>query len=127
MKKYFNKSYYSIFIFLSFFLSLIIVHIFYLALINPMAFEFMAIAQANNISPERHFSVILKDPEQKICLTLFLWSLIIGAFNYYLLQDDYKLLENNNDPLLEELSGKIDSETSNKEIYSILIENKFDL
>ena len=31
---------------------------------------------------------------------------IIGAFNYYLLQDDYKLLENNNDPLLEELSGK---------------------
>ena len=87
----------------------------------------MAIAQANNISPERHFSVILKDPEQKICLILFLWSLIIGAFNYYLLQDDYKSLENNNDPLLEELSEKIDSETSNKEIYSILIENKFDL
>lgn len=127
MKKYLNKSYYSIFIFLSFFLSLIIVHIFYLALINPMAFEYMAVAQTNNTSPERHFSVILKDPEQKICLTLFLWSLIIGAFNYFLLQDDYKSLEKNNDPLLEELTEKIDNETSTKEIYSILIENKFDL
>ena len=121
------KSNYSIFIFLSFFLSLVIVHIFYLAVINPLAFEYMAIAQSNNISPERHFSVILKDPEQKICLTLFLWSIIIGSFNYFLLQDDYKTLEKNDDPLLEELTGKMDNETTNKEIYSILIENKFDL
>ena len=121
------KSNYSIFIFLSFFLSLVIVHIFYLAVINPLAFEYMAIAQSNNISPERHFSVILKDPEQKICLTLFLWSIIIGSFNYFLLQDDYKTLDKNDDPLLEELTGKMDNETTNKEIYSILIENKFDL
>ena len=121
------KSNYSIFIFLSFFLSLVIVHIFYLAVINPLAFEYMAIAQSNNISPERHFSVILKDPEQKICLTLFLWSIIIGSFNYFLLQDDYKTLNKNDDPLLEELTGKMDNETTNKEIYSILIENKFDL
>lgn len=121
------KSNYSIFIFLSFFLSLVIVHIFYLSVINPLAFEYMAIAQSNNISPERHFSVILKDPEQKICLTLFLWSIIIGSFNYFLLQDDYKTLEKNDDPLLEELTGKMDNETTNKEIYSILIENKFDL
>ena len=121
------KSNYSIFIFLSFFLSLVIVHIFYLSVINPLAFEYMAIAQSNNISPERHFSVILKDPEQKICLTLFLWSIIIGSFNYFLLQDDYKTLDKNDDPLLEELTGKMDNETTNKEIYSILIENKFDL
>lgn len=121
------KSNYSIFIFLSFFLSLVIVHIFYLSVINPLAFEYMAIAQSNNISPERHFSVILKDPEQKICLILFLWSIIIGLFNYFLLQDDYKTLEKNDDPLLEELTGKMDNETTNKEIYSILIENKFDL
>tara|TARA_Y100000768_G_scaffold15925_1_gene11100 strand:- start:5759 stop:6412 length:654 start_codon:yes stop_codon:yes gene_type:complete len=121
------KSNYSIFIFLSFFLSLVIVHIFYLAVINPLAFEYMAIAESNNTSPERHFSVILKDPEQKICLTLFLWSIIIGSFNYFLLQDDYKTLEKNDDPLLEELTGKMDNETTNKEIYSILIENKFDL
>lgn len=121
------KSNYSIFIFLSFFLSLVIVHIFYLAVINPLAFEYMAIAESNNTSPERHFSVILKDPEQKICLTLFLWSIIIGSFNYFLLQDDYKKLEKNDDPLLEELTGKMDNETTNKEIYSILIENKFDL
>lgn len=127
MKKYLNKSNYSIFIFLSFFVSLIIVHIFYLSVINPLAFEYMALAQASNISPERHFSVILKDPEQKICLILFLWSLIIGGFNYFLLQDDYKSLEKNNDPLLAELNKKIDSDTSDKEIYSILIENKFDL
>ena len=121
------KSNYSVFIFLSFFLSLVIVHIFYLAVINPLAFEYMAIAQSNNTSPERHFSVILKDPEQKICLTLFLWSIIIGSFNYFLLQDDYKTLDKNDDPLLEELTGKMDNETTNKEIYSILIENKFDL
>ena len=121
------KSNYSIFIFLSFFLSLVIVHIFYLAVINPLAFEYMAIAESNNTSPERHFSVILKDPEQKICLTLFLWSIIIGSFNYFLLQDDYKTLKKNDDPLLEELTGKMDNETTNKEIYSILIENKFDL
>jgi len=127
MKKYLNKSNYSMFIFLSFFISLIIVHIFYLAVINPLAFEYMALAKESNTSPERHFSVILKDPEQKICLILFLWSLIIGGFNYFLLKDDYKSLEKNNDPLLAELNKKIDSDTSDKEIYSILIENKFDL
>ena len=109
----------SIFIFLSFFVSLIIVHIFYLAVINPLAFEYMAVAQASNISPERHFSVILKDPEQKICLTLFLWSLIIGGFNYFLLQDDYKSLEKNNDPLLAELNKKIDSATKHVAIHNI--------
>ena len=108
------KSNYSIFIFLSFFLSLVIVHIFYLAVINPLAFEYMAIAQSNNISPERHFSVILKDPEQKICLILFLWSIIIGSFNYFLLQDDYKTLEKNDDPLLEELTWKMYNETTIK-------------
>ena len=127
MQKYLNKSNYSLFIFLSFFMSLIIVHIFYLAVINPLAFEYMAYAQLNNLSPERHFSVILKDPEQKICLTLFLWSLLIGLFNYFLLEEDYKSLKNDNDPLLLELNEQINSDTSNKEIYGILIENKFDL
>ena len=40
-------------------------------------------------------------------LNIIFMNLIIGAFNYYLLQDDYKSLENNNDPLLEELSEKL--------------------
>ena len=65
MKNFLNKSNYNIVIISSFFVSLILVHIFYLAFINPLSFEYMSYAKLNNIAPERHFSVILKDPEQK--------------------------------------------------------------
>tara|TARA_B100000965_G_scaffold390080_1_gene396504 strand:- start:3191 stop:3847 length:657 start_codon:yes stop_codon:yes gene_type:complete len=127
MKKYMNKSNYSIFIISSFFISLILVHIFYLALINPLAFEYMSYAKINNTSPERHFSVILKDPEQKICLILFFWSTLIGFFNYYLLQEDLRIINKGNDLILSEITNEINENTSKNEIYSIMIENKFDL
>ena len=127
MKNFLNKSNYNIVIVSSFFVSLILVHIFYLAFINPLSFEYMSYAKLNNIAPERHFSVILKDPEQKICLIMFLWSAIIASFNFYLLDDDYKKLLDDDDPLLKEMDIKIDETMSNNDIYSILIENKFDL
>tara|TARA_B100000214_G_scaffold251249_1_gene184694 strand:+ start:527 stop:1183 length:657 start_codon:yes stop_codon:yes gene_type:complete len=127
MKNFLNKSNYNIVIISSFFVSLILVHIFYLAFINPLSFEYMSYAKLNNIAPERHFSVILKDPEQKICLIMFIWSAIIASFNFYLLDDDYKKLLDDDDPLLKEMDIKIDETMSNNDIYSILIENKFDL
>ena len=64
----------------------------------------MSYAKLNNIAPERHFSVILKDPEQKICLIMFIWSAIIASFNFYLLDDDYKKLLDDDDPLLKEMN-----------------------
>ena len=127
MKNFLNKSNYNIVIISSFFVSLILVHIFSLAFINPLSFEYMSYAKLNNIAPERHFSVILKDPEQKICLIMFLWSAIIATFNFYLLDDDYKKLLDDDNLLLNEMDIKIDESMSNNDIYSILIENKFDL
>lgn len=127
MKKYINKSNYSIFIISTFFISLILIHMFYLAVINPLAFEYMSYAKINNTSPERHFSVILKDPEQKICLILFFWSALIAFFNFYLLEEDLGKIKDGNDLILSEINNEIDENTSKNEIYSIMIENKFDL
>ena len=81
MKKYLLKISYNNFLFFSFILSVALVHILYLAAINPISFEILAYARENNLSPPRHFSIILKDLEQEICLILFTWSIAIIYFN----------------------------------------------
>ncbi|MDA8933760.1 MotA/TolQ/ExbB proton channel family protein [Gammaproteobacteria bacterium] len=127
MKNFINKNNTTLFLVISFFISIFIIQIFYLAVINPLAFEYMSYAKLNNASPERHFSVILKDPEQKICLILFLWSLMVGFFNYYILQLEAMALEQNLNPMSIISDANADQLNESPDLYKILIENKFDM
>lgn len=127
MKNFINKNNTTLFLVISFFISIFIIQIFYLAIINPLAFEYMSYAKLNNASPERHFSVILKDPEQKICLILFLWSLMVGFFNYYILQLEAMALEQNLNPMSIISDANPDQLNESPDLYKILIENKFDM
>ena len=127
MKNFINKNNTTLFLVISFFISIFIIQIFYLAVINPLAFEYMSYAKLNNASPERHFSVILKDPEQKICLILFLWSLMVGFFNYYILQLEAMALEQNLNPMSIISDANADQLNKSPDLYKILIENKFDM
>mgnify|MGYP006077868355 FL=1 len=127
MKNFINKNNTTLFLVISFFISIFIIQIFYLAIINPLAFEYMSYAKLNNASPERHFSVILKDPEQKICLILFLWSLMVGFFNYYILQLEAMALEQNLNPMSIISDANADQLNESPDLYKILIENKFDM
>ena len=124
MNQFINKQNTTLFLIISFFVSILIIQVFYLALINPLAFEYMSYAQQNNISPPRHFSVVLKDPEQKICLILFLWSLLVGIFYSMVLNNDYFLLEKDENSLSVLTDDLTDSSDVNNDLYKVLIENK---
>lgn len=126
MKNYLKKQNLTTYLILSFFISVFVVQIFYLSVINPISFELMSIANINNESPPRHFSVVLKDPEQKICLILFIWSMFIGLFNFFILNNEFDDLKNdiNIENILSE--EPIDISNSSTDFFKVLIENKLD-
>lgn len=126
MINYFKKQNLTTYLILSFFMSVFVIQVFYLAIINPISFELMSIASLNNESPPRHFSVVLKDPEQKICLILFLWSMFIGLFNIYILNQEYGDLKNgkNIEKILSD--EPIDISNASNDFFKVLIENKLD-
>lgn len=126
MINYFKKQNLTTYLILSFFVSVFVIQVFYLAIINPISFELMSIASLNNESPPRHFSVVLKDPEQKICLILFLWSMFIGFFNFYILNKECEDL-NNGQNIEKILSDEpIDISNTTNDFFKVLIENKLD-
>jgi hypothetical protein len=127
MKNFINKKNATLFLVISFFISLVTIQVFYLAVINPLAFEYMSLAQLNNASPERHFSVVLKDPEQKICLILFLWSILVGLFNFLILDQEALLIINDENVQSVLSETNVDSSTASPDLYKVLIENKFDM
>lgn len=127
MSNIINKKNTTIFLIISLFISIFIIQIFYLALINPLSFEYMSYAQSNNVSPPRHFSVVLKDPEQKLCLILFLWSLLVGIFYTVILDREFLAIKQDNN-ILSILSDDVhETQSNNNDVYKTLIENKFDL
>lgn len=127
MKNLINKKNYSIFLITSLLFSIAFIHIVYLSIIHPLSFEILAFAQENNLPPPRHFSVVLKDPEQEICLILFLWSILIGFFKYYLVDIENKLIDHDDLQFLfiHEESSPNQKDLS-KELLAIHIDNKFD-
>ena len=52
MKKFILNISYNNFLFFSFILSIVLIHIFYLSLINPISFEILAYAKENNLAPQ---------------------------------------------------------------------------
>lgn len=126
MYKFLNKNNTTLILLTSFLISVVFIQLIYLSIINPISFEYMSLALQNNEAPPRHFSVVLKDPEQKICLILFSWSILVGLFYLYLLEQEIDLLKNDNN-VLSIFSDDIDVSNDNDDLFKVLIENKFDM
>lgn len=126
MYKFLNKNNTTLILLTSFLISVVFIQLIYLSIINPISFEYMSLALQNNEAPPRHFSVVLKDPEQKICLILFSWSILVGLFYLYLLEQEIDLLKNDNN-VLSIFSDDIDVSNDNDDSFKVLIENKFDM
>jgi len=126
MYKFINKNNTTLILLTSFLISVVFIQVIYLSIINPISFEYMSLALQNNEAPPRHFSVVLKDPEQKICLILFTWSILVGLFYLYLLEQEIDLLKND-DNVLSIFSDDIDVSDDNDDLFKVLIENKFDM
>lgn len=126
MYKFINKNNTTLILLSSFLISVVFIQLIYLSIINPISFEYMSLALQNNEAPPRHFSVVLKDPEQKICLILFSWSILVGLFYLYLLEQEIDLLKNDNN-VLSIFSDDIDVSNDNDDLFKVLIENKFDM
>ena len=73
-------------------LSIVLVHLTYLLWIDPSATQLLFEARELGELPARTLSIILKDPEQEICLILGLWCLWLWLFRYQLFMDEPHLL-----------------------------------
>ena len=71
----------------------VVVHLVYMFWIDPSASQLLFIAQEQGEPPPRTLSIILKDPEQEICVILGLWCAWLWLFRYQLLMDEPHLLK----------------------------------
>tara|TARA_B100000989_G_C19466374_1_gene438501 strand:- start:336 stop:986 length:651 start_codon:yes stop_codon:yes gene_type:complete len=78
----FFKNRYFIFSVASLFFSIVIVHLSYIIFIIPSADYVLSISSASGNAAPRTLSIILKDPEQEICIILFLWSIFFVMYNF---------------------------------------------
>jgi len=123
--KIISEKNYSVFLIISLFFSIALVHVFYLAVINPISFEILAFAQDNNLPPPRHFAVVLKDPEQEICVILFVWSLLIGTFKFYLVNNEHQLIDSGG--YFKDGHNSLNEDSPQAyQFLDAFIENKFD-
>ena len=78
----FFKNKYFLFSVASLFFSIVIVHLTYIVFIIPSADYILSVSGASGNAAPRTLSIILKDPEQEICIILFLWSLFFVFYNF---------------------------------------------
>ena len=78
----FFKNRYFLFSVASLFFSIVIVHLSYIIFIIPSADYVLSISSASGNAAPRTLSIILKDPEQEICIILFLWSIFFVMYNF---------------------------------------------
>ena len=71
----------------------VLVHLCYMFWIDPSASQLLYIAQEQGEPPPRTLSIILKDPEQEICVILGLWCAWLWLFRYQLFMDEPHLLK----------------------------------
>ncbi len=72
--------------------SIILVHLFYLVYVRPLAASLIAAATESGASVPRTMVIVLKDYEQEICLMLMLWAMfLIGQKIYRVIQQRYIL------------------------------------
>ena len=78
----FFRERYFLFSVFTLFISILIVHLTYIVFITPSADYIIALSTSNGIAPPRSLSIILKDPEQEICIILFVWSMFFSLYNF---------------------------------------------
>mgnify|MGYP001255903938 CR=1 FL=1 len=78
----FFKDRYFLFSVFTLFISVLFVHLIYIILITPAADYIIALSSSNGVAPPRTLSIILKDPEQEICIILFVWSMFFSIYNF---------------------------------------------
>lgn len=78
---------------LGLFLSIIVVLMLYMFWIEPAAMETLFQAETTGSPPPRTLPVVIKDPEQQICIVLGLWCLWLWLFRYQLFMDEPQLLQ----------------------------------
>ena len=71
----------------------VLVHLVYMFWIDPSASQLLFIAQEQGEPPPRTLAIILKDPEQEICVILGLWCAWLWLFRYQLFMDEPHLLK----------------------------------
>ena len=71
----------------------VVVHFVYMFWIDPSASQLLYIAQEQGEPPPRTLAIILKDPEQEICVILGLWCAWLWLFRYQLFMDEPHLLK----------------------------------
>ncbi|MCY4130452.1 MAG: MotA/TolQ/ExbB proton channel family protein [Gammaproteobacteria bacterium] len=71
----------------------VVVHLVYMFWIDPSASQLLYIAQEQGEPPPRTLAIILKDPEQEICVILGLWCAWLWLFRYQLFMDEPHLLK----------------------------------
>lgn len=71
----------------------VLVHLIYMFWIDPSASQLLYIAQEQGEPPPRTLTIILKDPEQEICVILGLWCAWLWLFRYQLFMDEPHLLK----------------------------------
>ena len=101
----------------------VLVHLVYMFWIDPSASQLLYIAQEQGEPPPRTLAIILKDPEQEICVILGLWCTWLWLFRYQLFMDEPHLLKTDfldlrnktvfNDRLLEELRSNVAEKLQN--------------
>ncbi len=74
-------------------ISAVVVHLVYMLWIDPSASQLLFLAQEQGQPPPRTISIILKDPEQEICIILGLWCTWLWLFRYQLFMDEPHLLK----------------------------------
>lgn len=104
-------------------ISCVLVHLVYMFWIDPSASQLLYIAQEQGEPPPRTLAIILKDPEQEICVILGLWCTWLWLFRYQLFMDEPHLLKTDfldlrnktvfNDSLLEELRSNVAEKLQN--------------
>ena len=71
----------------------IVVHSVYMFWIDPSAIQLLFEAKELGEPPPRALAVILKDPEQEICIILSLWCLWLWVLRYQIFMDEAYLLK----------------------------------
>ena len=71
----------------------VVVHLVYMFWVDPSASQMLYIAQEQGEPPPRTLAIILKDPEQEICVILGLWCAWLWLFRYQLFMDEPHLLK----------------------------------
>lgn len=74
-------------------LSAVLIHVIYSLYVFPAADRVMAGVAAGETLPARELAIVLKDPEQEICLIMGIWCLALLAFRYRIDGADQSLIE----------------------------------